>query len=205
MMTRLTHLYMGFISNLPLPLCSSATCYAYQVSSISADDCTLLRKYNSVWNRTGEHFLYGFPSDLPQTKLPMVLVLVQYNQYLVNLDSQKHTTKQLKSEISDKVLEELGGIGMPAGIPMQKKKAVHTKVMRILSTCLDQARRMKPSRRESAESILTERQQLNVLFEIVSCPCFRGCKTLAQAKTVACKCPFRDPWYWIRFLQISAQ
>ena len=29
-----THLYTGSISNFSLPLCSSATCYTYQVSSI---------------------------------------------------------------------------------------------------------------------------------------------------------------------------
>ncbi len=29
-----THLYTGSISNISLPLCSSATCYTYQVSSI---------------------------------------------------------------------------------------------------------------------------------------------------------------------------
>ncbi len=76
---------------------------------------------------------------------------------MVNLENQKHISTQLKSEISGKVLKELGGIWMQASIPIQNKKAVHTKLIRMLSTCFDQAKRMKQSQRESAE-IYSERK-----------------------------------------------
>ena len=87
----------------------------------------------------------------------------------------KKLTVEVKSALLDQVVEEVTLLWERATIPCQARKAIKTKLARVIDAAFDRVKKINAKKRSDPQVMQEEKDKFETLSDLARCSCFSKC------------------------------
>ncbi len=138
--------------------------------------------------RRKTNFPFGTVQPLRTTQLPTALDIICAYDDGKNSSCLRYTSRNDKSKVIHQLGQTTLDIWKKASIPTIKDHSVEMKIMRMIDAMFDKPFKLKEKQKADPGFMTAKCKNIDKLFDIAKCGCYRGCQNMEEAQQVKCQC-----------------